>query len=437
MAQKRMVIVGGIRTAIGKFGGSLKDVPAQYLLAYCFRHVVKKSGIDPVQIDDIVAGNICQPVANIAGIAAGIAKIPYSVPSWVVGRNCASGIQAITSACEEGLSGSGEIFLAGGTENMSQIPYIIKNARFGLKMQNRILTDALWDGLFDPNIKQMMGRTAENIVQKWGIPREEQDEYAVRSHQKAFDARKNQKFDTQILPLKIQERMRVRGGVESDDKVIPGSQVVFSQDESPNERLVQNPGSASGAPAIFMNDNIMNPVENDVKIYIDKTGTFVIEKTYYLNGTVTPTNACPMNDGAAAVLIMTEEKAIALGLTPLAYIVSYAYVGCNPVLMGEGPIYAVPKALKKAGLKMNDIDVFELNEAFACQAIVCQRQLDIPSEKLNLNGGAIALGHPLGATGMVMTIKAIHILNELKKRYAAITMCVGGGQGGCLIIERV
>ncbi|MBI4160493.1 MAG: thiolase family protein, partial [Candidatus Yanofskybacteria bacterium] len=177
--------------------------------------------------------------------------------------------------------------------------------------------------------------------------------------------------------------------------------------------------------------------ENDIKIFIDKTGTFVVEKTYYFNGTVTPTNACPMNDGAAALLIMTEEKAVSLGLTPLAYIVSYAYAGCEPALMGEGPIYAVPKALAKADLKIEDIDFFELNEAFAAQSIACQRGLGIPVEKINVWGGAIALGHPVGATGSVITIKAMHILKENQKRYAAVTMCVGGGQGGCLIIERV
>lgn len=437
MAQKRMVIVNGIRTAIGKFGGSLRDVPAQYLLAYCFRHVVKKSGIDPAMIDEVVAGNICQPVANIARVSALYAKIPNGVPARTVARNCASGIEAITSACQAGIAGDGDIFLVGGTENMSQVPYIIKGARFGLKMQNHIITDALWDGLFDPNIKQMMGRTAENVAQKWGITREEQDEYSVRSHQKALDAQQNQKFDAQILPIKIQDRMVIRGGSGLDEKIIPGSQIVFSQDESPNEKLSKNPGSVSGAPAVFMNENIMNPVENDVKIYIDKTGTFVIEKTYYLNGTVTPTNACPINDGAAALLIITEEKAISLGLTPLAYIVSYAYAGCDPALMSEGPIYAVPKALAKAGLKVEDIDFFELNEAFAVQSIACQRGLNIPDEKLNVWGGAIALGHPVGATGSVLTVKTMHILKEYQKRYAVITMCIGGGQGGCLIIERV
>ena len=436
MAQKRMVIVDGIRTAIGKFNGGLSKIPADYLLAFCFRHVVKKSGIDSAQIDEVVAGNICQPVGNIARVAALRAKILDSVPARTVARNCASGIEAISSACQAAAAGDGDLFLVGGTENMSQVPYILKGARSGFKIQNHVITDAIWEGLFDPFVKQMMGRTAENIAQKWGITREEQDDYAVHSHQKAVDAQQKQKFDAQILPIKIQERMNIQGG-ESGDKIIPGSQVIFSQDESPSDKLAKNPGAASNAPAIFMNDNIMNPVEYDVSIYIDKTGTFIIDKKYYLSGTVTPANACPMNDGAAALLIMTEEKAVSLGLTPLAYVISYAYAGCDPKLMGEGPIFAVPKALAKAGLKIDDIDFFELNEAFAVQSIACQRGLNIPSEKLNVWGGAIALGHPVGATGSILTVKAMHILKEYQKRYAAITMCVGGGQGGCLIIERV
>ena len=432
MAQKRMVIVEGVRTAIGKFGGSLKEVPAEFLQAFCFRHVVKKSKIDPTSIDDIAVGNLCSLEGNVAGLAASIAKIPYSVSSSVVGRNCASGIEAISRLCQAGLSGDGDIFLAGGVENMSRIPYVLDDIRFGPRLQPRILKDALWDGLYCKISGMMMGRTGENVAQKWEITREAQDEFAVGSHRKASLAWQNQKFDSQIYPIPIQERMNIRG--DSGEKIVPMNQVIFSKDESVNDALVQNPEKASSAPAIFMDDNIAEPAR--VKRYIDKSGTFVIEKSVYLGGTVTPANACPMNDGAAAVLIMTEEKAVALGLTPLAYVVSYAYAGCDPALMGEGPIYAVPKALKKAGLKMNDIDVFELNEAFAAQVIVCRDQLHIPEEKLNIWGGAIALGHPLGATGMIKVIKAIHILQELQKRYAVITMCVGGGQGGCLIIER-
>lgn len=434
MTAKSMVIVGGIRTAIGKFGGSLREVNAEHLLAYCFRHVIKKSHIDPVIIDEVIAGNICQPVGNIARVAALYAKVPVSVPGTTVSRNCASGIEAISRACQAAAAGDGEVFLVGGTENMSQVPYIVRDARFGLKMMNHVLTDALWEGLFDPNIKQMMGRTAENVVQKWRVSRDDQDMFAVNSHRKAVEAQKGHFFDSQILPLKIQERVVIKTGEGSCDKIVARSQVIFGEDEGPSERLVKSPVDVGNAPAVFMNDDILNPV--CTKRFIDKDGTFIIERSVYDQGTVTPANSCPMNDGAAALLIMTEEAANSLRLNPLARIVSYAYVGCNPELMGEGPMYAVPKALTKAGLGMGDIDIFELNEAFAGQAIACQRILGIPDEKLNMWGGAIALGHPVGATGANLTIKAMHILKETNKRYAAITMCVGGGQGGCLIIER-
>mgnify|MGYP001557776993 CR=1 FL=1 len=435
MSKKRMVVVEGIRTAIGKFGGSLRDVNAEHLLAYCFRHVVKKSGIDPAQIDEVVVGNICQPVGNIARVAALIAKVPYSVPASTVSRNCASGIDAITKACQAAAAGDGEIFLVGGTENMSQVPYIMKDARFGMKMQHHIVTDGLWEGLFDPFAKQMMGRTAENIVQKWGITREEQDEYAIRSHQKAIEAQIGHMFDAQILPIKVLNRMRIKHSDGSNDTLVPQYQINFSQDESPRKKLIEEPASAGTFPAMFMHDSILDPIETDK--FIEKDKTYVIERTVWDEGTVTAVNSCPINDGAAAILLMTEEKAVSLGLTPLAQVVSYGYTGCDPKLMGEGPITAVPKALNKAGLKMNDIDIFELNEAFAAQAIVCLRGLGLPSEKVNVWGGAIALGHAVGATGMSLTVKAMHILKVMKKRRAAITMCVGGGQGGCLIIEGV
>ncbi|MBI4160295.1 MAG: thiolase family protein [Candidatus Yanofskybacteria bacterium] len=430
MAAKRMVIVEGIRTAVGKFGGSLREVNAEHLLAYCFRHVVKKSGIDPAQIDEVIAGNIVQPVGNIARVAALLAKTPYSVPAMTVSRNCASGIEAISRACQAAAAGDGDIFLVGGTENMSQVPYIMKDARFGLKMMHHVLTDALWEGLFDPNIKQMMGRTAENVAQKWGITREEQDAFAVESHKKAFEAKARHVFDSQILPITVQDVWRIQGP-NSEDKPFTRSSVIISKDES-SEKLTLT--SAAQAGALFLNEHISDPVT--VAKYIDKKGNFIVERSVWNEGTVTVANACPMNDGAAALLIMTEEKAVSLGLTQLASIVSYAYVGCDPKLMGEGPIYAVPKALLKAGLKMSDIDIVELNEAFAAQSIACQRALDIPDEKLNVWGGAIALGHAVGATGSKLVVQAVHILKELQKRYAAITMCVGGGQGGCLIIER-
>lgn len=429
---KRMVIVEGIRTAVGRFGGGLRDVEAKDLLAYCFRHVIKKSRIDPAQIDEVVAGNIVQPVGNIARVAALIAKVPQSVPARTVSRNCASGIEAITSACQAAAAGDGEIFLVGGTENMSLVPFIIYGARFGLKIMNHVLNDALWEGLIDPNIKQIMGRTAENVAQKWGITREEQDAFAVESHRKALNAQAEQRFDRQILPITVQDALRIREP-NSDDKLFSPSSVVISKDEGPNNKILE--GSAAQDAGIFLNEHISDPIR--IEKYINKNGVYVIEKSIWREGTVTASNSCPMSDGAAALLLMTEEKSVSLGLTPLAAIVSYAYTGCDPKLMGEGPIYAVPKALYRAGLRMADLDIIELNEAFAAQSIACQRKLEIPDEKLNVFGGAIALGHPVGATGAKLVVQAIHVLHDFQKRYAAITMCVGGGQGGCLIIERI
>lgn len=441
MSAKRMVIVGGIRTAIGKINGSLAGVPAEYLLAYCFRDVVKKSGIDPAQIDSVIVGNICTPTdaVNIARVAALRAKIPNSVPAWTVGQNCASGIRALTDACYTASAGDGEIFLVGATESMSRAPYVLKDARIGLKLMHYVLTDSIWEGLTDSVIGKMMGTTAENIVKKWAITREEQDNFAVNSHRKTLEAQKQHLFDDQIYPISIQNRVRIHKS-GSADKIFVKSQVNFSQDESPNRKLVESPSSASLVPAIFLNEHIYDPVST--KRFIDKKNedgmfAFVIEQDIWDEGAVTSANSCPLNDGAAAMLVMTEEKAASLGLTPLAQVVSHAYTGCDPEFMGEGPIKAVPKALARAGLNMGHLDAVELNEAFAAQSIACQRVLEIPDEVLNIWGGAIALGHPVGATGLILVVKAMHILKHIQKRYAAITMCIGGGQGGCVIIERV
>ena len=422
----RLAIVGGVRTAIGGFGGSLKDVPADLLLTICFGEVLKQTGVNPWLISEVVAGNICQPSdsANIARVAALRAGVPNHVPARTVARNCASGIEAITSACQAYAAGDGEIFLVGGTENMSQIPYILKHARFGQRLQHHVLTDGIWEGLTDPIVNKMMGWTAENIAQRWNISRQEQDKFAVNSHQKAFKAKREGKFKSQIAPVVIKTNM-VMG-----EKTM-GGEKIFSEDELINPGL--NLQTAALQPAIFMNERISEPLNPRARL---ENGKVILETVVANEGTVTPKNSCPMSDGAAALLLVSESKVIELGLVPMAYVVSYAYAGCDPACMGEGPIYAVPKALAKVGLKTEDIDFFELNEAFASQSIICQRSLKITDEKLNIWGGAIALGHPVGATGACLTVKAMHILKENHKRYAAITMCVGGGQGGCLIIER-
>ena len=385
---KEVVIVGGVRTPVGLFGGALKDLTADQMLEIVFKETINRTGIDPKIIDGAIAGCIGMPsnAANVTRVAAMRAGLKPEASAYTVQRNCSSGILSITSAYQAIQAGDGEIFLVGGTESMSTSPYVMWKARWGYRLRHGKLIDGLWEGLTDPVVDQIMGRTAENVAEKWGITREEQDKFALWSHQKALKAQAEGRFKDQIVPIEVNGR-------------------VVDKDEGPNPKLTLQ--ILALYPTIFKE-----------------------------NGTVTPGNACPLNDGAASMLVMTKEKAEELGLEPEAYIVGYAYAATDPAYMGEGPIYAVPKAFEKTGLTMEDIDFVELNEAFAAQAIPCMRALNIPEEKLNVWGGAIALGHPVGATGSILTVKLIHILKQLNGRYGLVTMCVGGGQGGALIIER-
>jgi acetyl-CoA C-acetyltransferase len=310
-------------------------------------------------------------------------------------------MQAITSAYQAIQAGDGEIYLVGGTESMSNIPYILKGARWGYKLRHAELTDALWEGLTDPICGQIMGRTAENLAEKYNISRQEQDEYAVQSHKKAFMAQRMGKFNDEIVPVEVVKKV---AGQEVAKEVI-------TQDETINPGLTVQ--KAALYPAVF------------------KEG-----------GTVTPANACPISDGAAAMIVCTAEKAAQLGLKPTARIVSYAYAGVDPAYMGIGPAFAMPKALKRAGLKLEDIDVIELNEAFAAQVLAVAKEMqaqgfDWDWSKVNPNGGAIALGHPVGCTGAKLVATITHEMQRRKARYGIVTMCVGGGQGGCLILERI
>lgn len=404
--EKRIVLVGGVRTPIGNFdfGGALKDVPAEELLAICFKETLKRTGLPSEKlkkeivdkIDDVIAGNVCLPAdaPNIARVAALKTGLPHHITGFSVQRNCASGIQSISSAVQAIKAGDGEIYLTGGTENMSRIPFLL-NIRWGRKLQHGQLIDGLWLGLTEPTTGEIMGLTAENVAAKYGVTREEQDKFAVWSHRKAYEAQTKGRFKDQIVRVTVRTK-NILGKPKID---------IIAEDKTINPDLDEQ--YASLAPTAFKKEN----------------------------GTVTPINACPISDGAASILVMTEDKAKELGITPEAYVVSYAYAALDPSFMGEGPIHATPKALKRAGLKIEDIDFFEVNEAFAAQAIPCQRKLGIPDEKLNVWGGAIALGHPVGATGMILTVKMIYILKHYQKRFGVITMCVGGGQGGALIIE--
>lgn len=400
---KDVVIVSPVRTPVGAHGGALRSLRAQDLAAIVFKAVLERTGIDPGIIDEVILGNIGQPsdAANIGRVAALMAGVPIHVPGFTVQRNCASGIQSITSAYQAIQAGDGEVYLVGGTESMSNIPYILKGARWGYKLRHAELTDALWEGLTDPICGQIMGRTAENLAEKYNISRQEQDEYAVQSHKKAFMAQRMGKFNDEIVPVEVVKKV---AGQEVAKEVI-------TQDEGINPGLTVQ--KAALYPTIFKE-----------------------------NGTVTPANACPISDGAAAMLVCTAEKAAQLGLKPTARIVSYAYAAVDPAYMGIGPAFAMPKALKRAGLKLEDIDVIELNEAFAAQVLAVAQEMQNQGfawdwNKVNPNGGAIALGHPVGCTGAKLVATITHEMQRRKARYGIVTMCVGGGQGGCLILERI
>jgi len=400
---KEVVIVSPVRTPVGSHGGALRSKQAQDLAEIVFRAVFERTGLDPAALDEVILGNIGQPsdAANIGRVASLMAGVPVEVPAFTVQRNCASGMQSVTSAYQAIQTGDGEVYLCGGAESMSNIPYLLKQARWGYKLRHAELTDALWEGLTDPICNQIMGRTAENLAERYSLSREEQDEYAVQSHKKAFMAQRMAKFAEEIVPVEIVKK--VAGQEVAREKIV--------HDETINPGLTVQ--KAALYPTVFKE-----------------------------NGTVTPANACPISDGAAAMIVCTAEKAGQLGLKPTARVVSYAYAGVDPAYMGIGPAFAMPKALERAGLKLEDIDLIELNEAFAAQVLAVAKEMESQGygwdwEKVNVNGGAIALGHPVGCTAAKLIATLTHEMQRREARYGIDTMCVGGGQGGCLILERI
>ena len=397
---KEVVIVGGVRTPIGSHGGAFRDLSAQEMAAIVMREVIKRTELDPNLIDDVIFGCIGQysDSPNIARVAALMAGIPTHVPGYTVQRNCVSGMVSISSACQAIQADDGEVFLVGGTESMSTAPFVVRGARWGLKLRHGQFTDTLWEGLTDPVCDLIMGYTAENLATMYGISREEQDKFAVHSHKKAFRATRMGKFDDEIVPVRVSKR-------------VAGQEVAYEN---------------------IVHDECINP-----GLSVQKAGLY--PTVFKKGGSVTPANACPISDGAAAMVVMTADKAQELGMEPLAYVRSYAYAAVPPEIMGIGPTKSVPKALAKAGLKLTDIDLVELNEAFAAQAIAVGIELEKDGwdwDRVNVNGGAIALGHPVGCTG---TRIVITLLNEMIKRDVSLgvaTACVGGGMGGAIIIER-
>ncbi len=392
-----IVIVEGIRTPQGVFGGALKQLTAQGLGEVAVRELLRRTALKPEQVEEVIVGCVGQgsDAPNIARVIALRAGIPTTVPGYTVQRNCASGLQAIVSACQNILCGDRDVQIAGGTECMSASPYVSRDLRWGKRLRHSEMIDTVWEGLTDPVCGQIMGQTAENLVAEFSISRAEQDQFALLSHQRAFRAAREQRFKDELVTIMVPKR--------SMGRELPAEP--FTQDEGINAGL--NEQLLSQYPPVF------------------KEG-----------GSVTSGNSCFNADGAAMVLVMSAERAKALGYTPLAKIRAYAFAGVEPQRMGLGPTLSIPMALKKAGVALKDVQLFELNEAFAATFLACERVLKFNREVTNVNGGAIALGHPVGASG---TRIAVTLLHEMKRRNVTIgvaSACVGGGQGATIIFER-
>jgi len=392
---REVVVVSAVRTAIGTFGGSLKDVPPTELGALVVRESLARAHVEGKDVGHVVFGHVVNTepkdmyLSRLAAINGGCGE---GTPAFNVNRLCGSGLQAIVSASQAILLGDTDIAIGGGAENMSRAPYASLATRFGARMGDTKLIDMMMGALHDPFQNIHMGVTAENIAAKWGISREDQDKLAVESHNRAERATQNGVFKDQIVPVTLKSR---KGDVQyaTDEHFRPGATM---------EDLAK-----------------LKPV-------------FLKE-----NGTVTAGNASGINDAAAAVVLMEAGTAKARGLAPLARLVAYAHAGVDPKYMGIGPVPATQLALKRAGLTVNDLDVIEANEAFAAQACAVSRDLGLDPAKVNPNGSGISLGHPIGATGALITVKALYELQRIQGRYALVTMCIGGGQGIAAIFERV
>jgi len=393
--EREVVVASGVRTAIGDFGGSLKDFSPTDLGARVVREVLSRANVEGDAVGHVVFGNVVHTeprdmyLARVAAINGGVAQ---HAPALTVNRLCGSGLQAIVSAAQTILLGDADIAIGGGAENMSRAPYSMPAARFGQRMGDSQLVDMMIGALHDPFQTIHMGVTAENVAKKFGITREAQDALALESHRRAERALAEGRFKDQILPISSKSKK---------------GEVIFDADEHVRHG------------ATLEDFSKLKPV-------------FAKE-----NGTVTAGNASGINDAAAAVLLMSADAARARGVKPLARLVSYAHAGVDPAYMGIGPVPATQKALERAGLKVGDLDVIEANEAFAAQACAVSQELGLDPAKVNPNGSGISLGHPIGATGALITVKALYELHRIGGRYALVTMCIGGGQGIAAIFERI
>jgi len=395
MSKREVVILSGVRTAIGDYGGSLKDIPPSELAARVVREAVARAKIDVAQVGQCVFGNVIHTEPKdmyISRVACVNGGLPHDTGALTLNRLCGSGMQAIVSASQYILLGDTDVAVAGGAESMSRGGYLNPSQRWGARMGDAKMMDMMVGALTDPFDTVHMGVTAENVAKKCGVTREQQDAFAVESHKRAAAAIAAGHFKSQILPIEIKSKK---------------GPVAFDTDEH-----VRGDASAEGMgklKAVFAKEN----------------------------GTVTAGNASGINDAAAAVVLMEAQAAAKAGLKPMARLVSYGHAGIDPKIMGLGPVSAVRRALEKAGLKIADMDVIESNEAFAAQALGVSKELGLDPAKVNPNGGAVALGHPIGATGAILTVKAMYELHRTGKRYGLITMCIGGGQGIAAVIERL
>ncbi|MHA3793181.1 beta-ketothiolase BktB [Sphingomonas sp. YL-JM2C] len=394
MAQiQDIYIVGAARTAIADFGGALKDVPPADLGVIVARAALERAGLEPGDVQNVVMGQVMptEPrdayLARMVGVNAGV---PIETPALTLNRLCGSGVEAIVTGAKAMVLGESDIVLAGGAEVMSRVPHVVKGARWGTKMGNVEMTDGLIEALSDPFDKVHMGITAENVAERYQITREAQDALALQGHQRAAKAIAEGRFKAQIVPVEVKTRKGV---------------VAFDTDEH---------------------------VRGDVSA----EELAKLRPVFKKDGTVTAANASGINDGAAMVVLATKKAVDEKGLKPLAKILSWGHAGVEPLYMGIGPVKAVPIALERAGLTLADIDVIEANEAFAAQACAVAQELGFDPDKVNPNGSGVALGHPVGATGAILTVKTVYELERIGGRYGLITMCIGGGQGIAMVVER-
>ncbi|MBX5456210.1 MAG: 3-oxoadipyl-CoA thiolase [Thermogemmatispora sp.] len=394
------VIVSAVRTPIGRYAGALKDVRPDDLAALVIAEAVRRAGIEPGSVEDVILGCANQAGEdnrNVARMALLLAGLPIHVAGQTVNRLCGSGLQAINSAAQAIQVGAGDTFVAGGVESMTRAPFVLGKAESAFSRSATLYDTTLGWRFINPKLAAMhypysMGETAENVAERYGISREEQDRYALRSHQRAVAAQQDGRFSEEIIPVPIPQKKGEPGLVSKDEHPRPDTSL---------EKLA------------------------------------ALKPAFREGGTVTAGNSAGINDGAAALVMMSESRARALGLRPRARIVASAVAGVDPAYMGLGPIPATRKALQRAGLSIHDLDLIELNEAFAAQVLQCVRELEIDEEKLNVNGGAIALGHPLGCSGARIMVTLLHELERRGGRYGLATMCIGVGQGIATIIERL